>query len=112
MNPVDLPIGIAISGFMATLCSSVWIIVAATLFQNRLNDELSGLGTSLKAIQLTNVGLSDIRELVGSESLGKVLRGYDAAITQTLYLPVALTVATIIGSSCVEWHSVKKEQDD
>jgi hypothetical protein len=110
MKQHDLPIGMAISGFGTTMASSVWIVVSATLFTNRLLVEMSIYSPSVNATQLENIGLSDIRAIVGSARLGDVLLGYDTAVTQTLYLPVGLTVATIIGSLFIEWHSVKKKQ--
>src|ERR1700753_937952 len=95
MKQADLPIGMAISGFASTLASSIWIVVSATLFTNRLADEISTYSPSINATQLENVGLSDVRAIVGSARLGDVLLGYDKAVTQTLYLPVGLAVATI-----------------
>ncbi|RYP55442.1 hypothetical protein DL769_010170 [Monosporascus sp. CRB-8-3] len=110
MTQNDLPIGLAISGFGQTMGSAIWIVVSATLFQNRLTAELTAIGPPLNSTALQNAGLSDIRALVGSERLQDVLLGYDEAVTQTLYLPVALTAATIIGSAFTEWHSVKRKQ--
>jgi hypothetical protein len=54
--------------------------------------------------------LSDLGNIFGSGRLRDVLLGYDEAVTQTFYLPVALTVATIIGSALTEWRWVKKKQ--
>lgn len=107
----DLPIGIAISAFGQTMSSAVWIVVSATLFQNRLVAELAEYSPSVNATTLENAGLSDIRTIVGSARLHDVLMGYDKAIVQTLYLPLALTAATVFGSAFTEWRSVKKAQD-
>ena len=107
----DLPIGIAISGFGQTMSSAVWIVVSATLFQNRLAVELAEHDPSVIAMTLENAGLSEIRHVVGSARLHQVLTGYDTAIAQTLYLPLALTAATVFGSVFAEWRSVKKAQD-
>ena len=64
----------------------------------------------MNATLLEHAGLSEIRDIIGSDRLRDVLLGYDEAVTQTLYLPVGLTVATIVGSVFTEWHSVKAKQ--
>jgi hypothetical protein len=107
----DLPIGIAVLGFGATMGSAIWIVVSTALFQNRLITEVSSHSPATNATSLIHIGFSEIREIVGNERLRDVLLGYDEAVTQTLYVPVALTVATILSSICIEWHSVKKKQD-
>ena len=104
----DLPIGLAVSGFGQTMGSAIWIVVSATLFQTRLMAEIAVYSPSVNATTLDNAGLSDILALVGSERLHEVLMGYDKAVMQTLYMPLALTMATVIGSAFTEWHSVKQ----
>jgi hypothetical protein len=39
-----------------------------------------------------------------------VLMGYDKAVVQTLYMPMILTILTLIASAAMEWRSVKKKQ--
>ena len=109
MKQADLPIGMATAAFGNTLANAVWIVVSAALFTNRLIDEMSIHSPAVNATELENVGLSDIRAIVGSARLHDVLLGYNTAVIQTLYLPVGLTVATIVGSAFMEWHSVKKK---
>jgi len=111
MDISDLPIGIAVLGFGSTMGNAIWIVVSTALFQNRLIAEVSIHSPATNATSLMNVGLSEIREIVGDERLRDVLLGYDEAVTQTLYVPVALTVATLISSIFIEWHSVKKKRD-
>ncbi|KXJ85579.1 major facilitator superfamily domain-containing protein [Microdochium bolleyi] len=127
MAPADLPMGVALLGFGATMGSAVWIVVSAALFQGRLAVELgtalgsggggvyggggSGMADNITQTILTGeIGLSEIRELVGEDRLRDVLLGYDEALTQTMYLPLALTVAMVLGALCVEWKSVKRKQ--
>lgn len=109
MKDADLPLGIASLAFGATMGSAVWIVVSAALFQNRLAAEMAIYSPTINSSLLDNVGLSDIRSIVGSDRLRDVLLGYDEAVTQTLYLPVGLCVATILGSALFEWQSVKKK---
>jgi hypothetical protein len=60
---------------------------------------------SVNAASLDNAGLSEIRDILGTERLRDVLLRYHGPVVQTLYLPVGLTVATIIGSAFTDWHS-------
>lgn len=108
LKPKDLPIGIATNTFGATMGNAVWIVVSATLFQNRLVSEIAAHSPSVNATVLSHAGLSEIAETVGRDHLRDVLLGYGAAVTQTLYLPTGLAVANIFGSVFMEWRSMKK----
>ncbi|KAH7020779.1 major facilitator superfamily domain-containing protein [Microdochium trichocladiopsis] len=131
MKPADLPMGIALLGFGATMGNAVWIVVSAALFQGRLGVEIAAhlasaaggggggagaaaggevLGNLTHTILTGEVGLSEIRDLVGGDRLRDVLLGYDEALTQTMYLPLALTIAMVVGCVFTEWQSVKKKQ--
>ena len=106
----DISIGSAVLGFGAGMGSAVFNSAAALLFQNRLADEVrrSAPGTNVTTIE--HAGLSEIRNKLGEARLKQVLIGYDKAVVQTLYLPLALTLLTAVGSSLTEWRSVKKKQ--
>ncbi|KAL9111175.1 MAG: hypothetical protein Q9227_004438 [Pyrenula ochraceoflavens] len=111
LKPNDLPIGVAAIAFGATMGNAVWIVVSAALFQNRLEEEVASQGLGLaNTTMLEHSGLSEIRDIVGAERLLDVLMGYDRAIMQTLYLPVGLAVATLLGSALMDWKPVKKKQ--
>ncbi|KAI5463869.1 major facilitator superfamily domain-containing protein [Mariannaea sp. PMI_226] len=106
----DVSIGGAIINFGAGMGASLWICASATLFQNRLVDEMrsSAPGTNVTAIMTS--GLSELRESVGPSTLEKVLTGYENAIVQTLYIPLGLTLLSFIGSLTMERESIKKKQ--
>jgi hypothetical protein len=53
------------------------------------------------------MGLLDLKEYVGSEELGLALLGYDRAVTEACFLPVALMCASLLGALGMEWRSVK-----
>jgi hypothetical protein len=110
MKQSDLSVAVSITAFGATLGNAVWIVVSTTLFQSRLIAELEIYSPLVNATQIESAGLSGIRDLVGSDRLRDVLLGYAEAVTQTLYLPVGLAVAIVLGSAFTEWHSVKAKQ--
>lgn len=109
MKSKDLPIGIAAIVFEANMGKAICIVVSAALFRSRLVSEFAKHSPSVNVTVLSHAGLSEIADIVGNDRLCDVLLGYDEAVTQTLYLPVGLTVATIFGSALLEWHPMKKK---
>ena len=106
----DVSIGGAIIHFGGGMGSAIWICASATLFQNRLVDEVEIYSPATNGTALESVGLSEIRHYIGSERLQGVLSGYDNAVVQTLYMPLALGILTILGSLAIERRSIKKKQ--
>ena len=110
LNPREVSIGIAIVGFGGGMGSAMAICASAALFQNRLVEEARKYDPGINATWLKSVGLSDIRKYISPDRLRDVLMGYDKAVVQTLYMPMALTILTLIASAAMEWRSVKKKQ--
>jgi hypothetical protein len=90
--------------------SALWICASATLFQNRLVDEVQKYSPATNGTALESVGLSETRDYIGSERLQDALSGYNEAVVQTLYMPLALGILTILGSLAMERRSIKKKQ--
>lgn len=105
----DIAIGVAITGFAGSLASALFTCAAAALFQNRLVTEIAQTARGVNATAFEHGGLTDVREYIGGNKLRQVLSGYDHAIMQTLYFPVALATLTIIGTVTMERRSVKKK---
>ncbi|KAI0140528.1 major facilitator superfamily domain-containing protein [Xylariaceae sp. FL1272] len=110
VSNVDLPIALAVNLFGATLGNAVWIVVSSSIFHSRLVAEVTARDPSANVTLLEKAGLSEIREIVGRDRLRDVLLGYDAAVAQTLYLPVGLAAATVIGAVLMDWRSIKAKQ--
>ncbi|KAK5083481.1 hypothetical protein LTR05_005983 [Lithohypha guttulata] len=111
LSPQEVSLGIAMVGFAGGLASALFISASATLFQNRLEDEISKVVPGIDSTALSHAGLSDIRGLVGQQNLKDVLTGYNRATVETLYMPLALSLLTVVGSATMEWVSVKKKRD-
>lgn len=94
--------------FGAGLGSSTFIATSATLFQNRLKADIAKHAPGTNVTNLEDHGLSDIRRIIGQDRLKNVLFGYNEAVVQTLYLPLALGLLTILGSVFTEVKSTKK----
>ena len=88
----------------------MFVPVAQSIFTKRLGADLTQLAPGLNATSLQSMGISDLRDHVGAGNLAGTLKGYDQAVTQTYYLAVALTCATLVGSGAMEWRSVKQKR--
>ena len=107
LSPKDIPTGNAMMTFGGGLGTAVFVSGSSALFRGRLVQELRVWAPGVDVSLLENVGLKGIREVVGRESLGKVLMGYERAVGKTLFFPVALGVAGLVGAAAMEWRSVK-----
>ena len=110
LDAKDVSIGGAMIVFGAGMGSALWVCASATLFHQRLIDEIKQSSPATNATALSHAGLSEIRSYIGSERLNAVLNGYNEAVVQTLYLPLALSILTIIGAIAIERRSIKKKQ--
>jgi hypothetical protein len=110
LSQQDAPMGIAVVQFMQGLGPAIFVSAAQTLFTTRLTTDLGKFAPSLNSTALETMGLSDLKQHMGAKNLQGVLLGYDKAITQTFYLPVALTCLSFLGTVGMEWRSVKKKQ--
>jgi hypothetical protein len=110
LSPGEISIGISLISFASGLGSSLFVSASSALFQNRLVEEVRKSAPGTNTTILSHIGLGDIRSAIGQDRLRDVLLGYDEAVTQTLYLTVALACLTVVGSAGVEWRSVKKKQ--
>ena len=104
---------IAVVQFGQGVGTAIAITLAQTIFTNRLTSDVGRYATGLNATSLESMGLSDLRSHLGGdgEKLEKVLLGYDKAVIQTLYLPVALISLAVVGTAGMEWRSVKKRRE-
>ncbi|KAH8753524.1 efflux pump antibiotic resistance protein [Diaporthe sp. PMI_573] len=113
MLPVkDTSTGIAIIYFAQNFGPAVFLAIAQTIFLNRLSVNLTVLVPGLSPNAVNNMGLTELRTLVGQDELGKALGILDKSLMQTWYLAVGLTCVTIIGSITMEWGSVKDKKQD
>lgn len=103
----DVPIATTMVMFFQTLGGALFVSVAQNVFNNRL---LSGIIQYAPAVDLGMVlklGATNLKNHVPQASLPGVQFAYNAALTQTFYVSVAMSCMTLIGSVLVEWKSVK-----
>ena len=105
----DVPLGIAAIFFAQGIGPAVMIAGAQALFQSRLRADVAQTAPGVNTTTLENLGLTDLKHKFGEKTLVKALRGYDEAISQVFYLPLALMCLSLVGSLAMEWRSVKKK---
>ncbi|KAL9560765.1 hypothetical protein ACKAV7_015082 [Fusarium commune] len=94
----DVSLGGAVITFGAGMGSALWICASATLFQDRLSKEIQDAAPGTNITHIQEAGLSKLRESIGPDRLKSVLSGYENAVVQTLYIPLALALLSIVGA--------------
>lgn len=102
----DVPIGIALGFFMQQIGGSVFIAIAQNIFASTLVSRLDGVG-GLDAQSIINGGATSLHSVVPDSELGFVLDAYNHALTLTFILAAALSAASFVSASFVEWKSIK-----
>lgn len=111
LSSKEVTMGMAIIIFGSALGPTVMITAAQSIFQARLVADVEQTAPGANTTAIEHMGLSEIRKAIGPARLKKVLLGYDKAVMQTLYLPVALACLTMLGSVTMERRSVKKKRN-
>lgn len=106
----DISIGTAVVVFGAGMGSALFVSASSTLFRNRLVNEVQQYSPSTNGTAVEAMGLSEIRGSIGADQLGAVLSGYNQAVIQTLYMPLALALLTIVGTIAMERRSMKEKK--
>ena len=73
----DVAIGTAVVVFSARMGSALLICASATLFQNRLKDEVMRYSPGANVTAIESAGLSDVCNYIGEDKLRGVLTGYN-----------------------------------
>ncbi|KAI9841123.1 MAG: hypothetical protein M1838_003698 [Thelocarpon superellum] len=108
LSRADIPTGVSLMFFGQTLGGSVFLSVAQNIFLNRLTSGLAPLAKTLSPALVVSTGATDLRTIVDPADLPQVLQAYNAALVSAFHVAVAVTSASIIGSSLVEWKNIKK----
>lgn len=103
----DIPVGTAMAAFFMNFGGSLFVSVAQNVFNNRLGAELVKYTTGIDPSIIIHVGATDLKNVVPANQLAGVLTAYNASLTQTWYIAVAMCCLTAIPACFVEWKSVK-----
>lgn len=110
LDGAEVSLGFAVVQLGTLMGPVVFLPVSATLFVNRLVDEIRTHSPSTNITSLDGVGLTDLGNVLGTHVLDGVLTGYNEALVQTLILPLALACASIVGCVAMERKSFRKRE--
>ena len=103
----DVPVGTAIIMFSQTLGGALFVSVGQNVFTNELIKNVIQTVPDLNPAAVVSVGATQLKNLIPSQDYQQVLVAYNKTITQVFYVSVATSVLTLLGSSVMEWKSVK-----
>jgi MFS family permease len=103
----DVSIGIAFIQFAQGIGPAVFVTVVQNIFTSRLAANIGQYAPGVDLATLTAQGLTHQNTQVDRSDLKGTVISYDKALTQTFFLPVALSCMSLIGVLGMEWRSVK-----
>lgn len=106
----DVPMGTAIIMFAQTLGGALFISAAQNVFTNKLVSNLAAVVPDLNPAIVISSGATSLAHNVPAEYLAGVQIAYNAAITNSFYVGLAMAVLSIFGAVSLEWKSVKGVQ--
>jgi len=105
----DVMTGVALMFFMQGLGGAFFVPIGQVVFTQSLVKKLSSVA-DVSSSMILHSGATEIRHIVPSQDLGKVLLAYNGALSDTLKVGVACAAMTIVAGLTMEWKSVKKSK--
>ena len=103
----DVPIGTALMMFSNTLGGAIFVSVAQNVFTNALLDGVKQVVPDLNPAIVLATGATALKNVIPHQFLAGVQEAYNNAIVHAFYAGVSMGALSIIGSSLMEWKSVK-----
>ncbi|KAJ7318128.1 major facilitator superfamily domain-containing protein [Mycena albidolilacea] len=107
----DIPVGIALIGFLHTLGGALFISVGQNVFTNHLR---AGLVSGVPGINpdiVLSAGAKSLRSAVDPQFLPAVLSVYNDALVSAIHVSLGVACVSIVGGLFMEWKSVKGRKD-
>jgi hypothetical protein len=111
LPPGDIPIATALMSMAQNLGGAIFVSVAARVFTTRLLANLD-LIPGLDAQTVVGIGATGFRQIVPATQLPAVYVAYNGAIRDTLYVAVAISVASAFAAVFIELKSIKGARKD
>ncbi|KAJ1327417.1 MFS multidrug transporter [Microdochium nivale] len=107
LDMADVPTGTALIVFLQSLGGALFVAVGQTVFANGLARELVLRLPGIDPALILSSGATNLKNILSPDQLVQAIAAYNTALTSTFFVGVGLAVAMLIGSSLVEWKSVK-----
>lgn len=107
LAPADIPGGTALMMFLQTLGGALFVSVGSSVFTNGFFDRLRRALPDVLVQSSSDLGATEIRQLVPPELLPTVLSTYNNALTHSWIIAVVLACLSMIGAAVLEWRHIK-----
>ena len=107
---VDMAMATSLLSFCQMLSGAIFLAVGQSVFQNQLVQNVREQAPTVDPAFIVQIGAGMLRENLSKDVMPAVLRAYNAAITQTFYVGVAMAALAVVGSVFIEWKSIKEEE--
>ncbi|KAG7290107.1 hypothetical protein NEMBOFW57_000102 [Staphylotrichum longicolle] len=105
----DVPMGMAFMFFGQLIGSTVFVSVGQNVFSNQLVQRLSGF-PGFNVGLVTSGGATELLDALPADVRGAALEAYNEALRVVFQVGLIVTCLAILGTSTLEWRSVKKPQ--
>lgn len=105
----DVPIGVSLMFFAQSLGGSVLVCVGQAVFNSDLRSRLTSF-EGLDVARIVNTGATQLRHVIPSDLLSKVLVEYNAALRNYYYVGLGAACFAILPSLAIEWKNVKGKE--
>ncbi|OAA66814.1 Major facilitator superfamily domain, general substrate transporter [Niveomyces insectorum RCEF 264] len=110
----DIALGTSTMIFMQTMSGTIFLSVSANVFQGRLVAELARRAPDVDPQVVVGSGASGIQAamsaLYSEADVQAILASYALGLRRVFLLGLVLACLTVLGSTTVEWKSVKKDK--
>ncbi len=103
----EVPIGTSVIIFVQTLGGALFVSIGQNVFSNKLVEGLAKYAPSINPSIVLNIGATSIQNTVEKDVLPGVTLAYNNALTHSFLVAAIMAATTIIGSTAIEWKSVK-----
>jgi len=103
---IDIPVGVPLKFFGQQLGGAVFVSVGQNILSTKLVSGLVSL-PNLDPQVIFSLGATELRDYVGAEDLGEVLRVYNHVLDDVFMVATVLATSSILGAALTEWKSVK-----
>ncbi|KAI0826958.1 major facilitator superfamily domain-containing protein [Hypoxylon sp. FL0890] len=107
LPPSDVPVGVTFITLVQNLSASIFVAVGQSILQGELRSRLQSVLPDLDVSSLLNSGAGNFLSTLPPESRSQALAAYSASLILTLYIPLALSCASVVGAVSTRWRSMK-----
>ncbi|KAK6069497.1 MFS aflatoxin efflux [Seiridium cupressi] len=107
----DVPIGVTLVTRSQNLSASIFVAVVQSIFQSELRSRLPSASGGADLTSLSSSGAVDFISSLPVDEQQQARESYSASLVQTMYISLALSVASTVGALCIRWGSMRKGND-